>query len=78
MGGGHLEILDGGCHPSSHKIQSYPNTYLCAKFGAFIRICTIFRLAPLLFPSPSIKGHDHTTEVLIPPLNHTRTLLGHI
>jgi hypothetical protein len=32
-------------HP---KIQSYSKTYLCAKFGAVIRIYTIFRLAPTL------------------------------
>jgi hypothetical protein len=31
------------------EMNQYPKKYLCAKFGAFIPICTIFPLAAGLF-----------------------------
>jgi hypothetical protein len=38
---------DRGCFLSGTRpeMNQYPKKYLCAKFGAFIPICTIFPLA---------------------------------
>jgi hypothetical protein len=39
---GHQGALLSGTRP---EMNQYPKKYLCAKFGAFIPICTIFPLA---------------------------------
>jgi hypothetical protein len=35
-----------GTHP---EMDQYPKKYLCAKFGAFIQICTIFPVSAGLY-----------------------------
>jgi hypothetical protein len=42
-------------------MNQYPKKYLCAKFGAFIPICTIFPLAAGLYVPSSIIFVIHTT-----------------